>query len=145
MSHLSQTLLGRVLGGTASEAEVDRTEAHLRGCRSCLRLAAKVVAGLSAQGKLAAAGNGGSATVLKLVREEDEETVRDAESAGPVGRLEGEDAGPADRGPPHEEVPSDLGTVLDPPGGGGPAGGGRSPLGGADRYPGADARGSSRR
>ncbi|HKV08551.1 MAG TPA: hypothetical protein VJ725_10455 [Thermoanaerobaculia bacterium] len=78
MSHLSQILLGRVLGGTASEAEVDRAESHLRGCRSCLRLAARVVASLSAQGKLAAAGNSGSA-ILERVRKEDEslyETLR---------------------------------------------------------------------
>lgn len=73
MSHLSQTLLGRVLEGTASEAEVDRAVAHLPGCRSCLAVAASVAADLSSRGKLATAGNGGSATILKLVRKEDED------------------------------------------------------------------------
>jgi hypothetical protein len=71
MKHLSQTLLGRVFEGVASGPEVDDAVSHLASrCRHCWNLAAKVVADLSAQGKLAVINSTGPGAVVKLMREE---------------------------------------------------------------------------
>ncbi|HYQ85339.1 MAG TPA: hypothetical protein VEP28_15280, partial [Rubrobacter sp.] len=71
MKHLSQTLLGRVFEGVASGPEVDDAVSHLASrCRHCWNLAAKVVADLSAQGKLAVINSTGPGAVVKLMRED---------------------------------------------------------------------------
>lgn len=90
MEHLSQMLLGRVFGGVASGPETDDAVSHLSsGCRPCWNLAAKVIADLSAQGKLAVVNSTGPGAVVKLMREEHKRLYERLRARAHVAGLKG--------------------------------------------------------